>query len=158
MLPSQPKPSSLLLITQRKKELHLREAVVRQADIEEVLALRRRLMESETKIGVALSGGASVEPGVHAAELVPEFRGNGYRELVMKLVIICLLLVAPFIYAQNGLLRDLNGDGKIDFADFSLGLIIASDCVSSSRKRAYACKPEAPSSTLSIPSLSEVLL
>jgi hypothetical protein len=97
--------------------------MIGQVELEELIFRRRELMELEEGIASALSCGASVEDGVHTARLVPERRDGFGRELFLKLVItIFLLAVIPGAHRRRSLFEDLNGDGKVDFADIELEL------------------------------------
>ena len=78
------------------------------------------MTEAEEEVAVALSKGASVEAGVHTAELVPERRPHGGRELILKLVILLVLLAVPLLGLRAGLVGDVNGDGKVDIVDLEL--------------------------------------
>jgi predicted CopG family antitoxin len=58
---------------------------ISQVDLEELIYRRRNLMEIEERIAVALSRGASVEIGIHVAELVPVRSKGG--SLCLKFVV-----------------------------------------------------------------------
>lgn len=89
---------------------------VDQLKLETILGMRRQLRELEESIGLALSKGAHVEPGIHTAQLVPERRRG---EFFMKLVILIIFLaMLPALCSRAGAFEDVNRDGKIDALDF----------------------------------------
>jgi len=106
---------NLIVLESRRKSKRDSSPSVDQLKLETILGMRRELQELEESVGVALSKGARIEPGVHTAQLVPERRRG---EFFMKLIILIFLLATlTSACSRPAVIEDVNGDGRIDLQD-----------------------------------------
>lgn len=114
-MPNHGRRRNLIVLESRRKSKKEIGPLIDQLKLEMIIGMRRELREMEESIGVALSKGAHVEPGIHTAQLIPQRR---HGDFFMKLVILAIFLaLVPAVCCRAGVFEDVNGDGKIDVSD-----------------------------------------